>query len=192
MPSPITKRMRRAAGAADAEIVEHHWPADRNRNQECDALLLKWSDSAAARAASAAQAELKAASSVQQMLLQSASRPTPGFHVDSDLSARKRGQQRLLLRSTGTRRLASRNHRRCLRSKRTDSRHAAGLHDSGLSCVGRLPIAPPRFCFNLNNALVAQGQLGFTTACSTYGLVPQATSSLQTPVILLPTCRGWS
>ena len=118
-------------------------------------------ESAAARAAYTA--ELKAASSVQQMLLQSASRPTPGFHVDSiylpasevggDFFFVQPGPEGSLLAIIGD------------------------VSGKGLTAAMRVSMIlgvlrretsddPTEILFNLNNALVAQGQLGFTTACS--------------------------
>jgi hypothetical protein len=118
-------------------------------------------DAAAARAAYAA--ELQAASSVQQMLLQGASRPTPGFHVDSiylpasevggDFFFVQPGPEGSLLAIIGD------------------------VSGKGLTAAMRVAMIlgvlrretsddPGEILFNLNNALVAQGQLGFTTACS--------------------------
>ena len=118
-------------------------------------------ESAAARAAYTA--ELKAASSVQQMLLQSASRPTPGFHVESiylpasevggDFFFVQPGPEGSLLAIIGD------------------------VSGKGLTAAMRVSMIlgvlrretsddPAEILFNLNNALVAQGQLGFTTACS--------------------------
>ncbi len=118
-------------------------------------------ESAAARAAYTA--ELKAASSVQQMLLQSASRPTPGFQVESiylpasevggDFFFVQPGPEGSLLAIIGD------------------------VSGKGLTAAMRVSMIlgvlrretsddPAEILFNLNNALVAQGQLGFTTACS--------------------------
>jgi Stage II sporulation protein E (SpoIIE)/GAF domain len=118
-------------------------------------------ESAAARAAY--MAELQAASSVQQMLLQSASRPTPGFHVDSvylpasevggDFFFVQPGPEGSLLAIIGD------------------------VSGKGLTAAMRVSMIlgvlrretsddPSEILFNLNNAMVAQGQLGFTTACS--------------------------
>jgi GAF domain-containing protein len=118
-------------------------------------------DSAAARAAYAA--ELKAASSVQQMLLQSASRPTPGFHVDSIyLPASEVGGDFFFVQPGPNGSLLA---------------IIGDVSGKGLTAAMRVSMIlgvlqretsddPAEILFNLNNALVAQGQLGFTTACS--------------------------
>ena len=82
----------------------------------------------AARARAAFAAELQAASTVQQLLLQSASRPTPGFHGRVRLPAGKRSRRRFLLRFLCARRLSHGHRRRCLR-QRPHRRDARG-HDS--------------------------------------------------------------
>jgi hypothetical protein len=117
-------------------------------------------DSAAARAAYAA--ELKAASSVQQMLLQSASRPTPGFHVDSIyLPASEVGGDFFFVSSAPDGSLTA---------------VVGDVSGKGLTAAMRVAMIlgvlssetshdPGEILFGLNNTLTSQGQLGFTTAC---------------------------
>jgi hypothetical protein len=116
----------------------------------------------AARARAAFAAELHAASTVQQLLLQSASRPTPGFHVESVyLPASEVGGDFFFVSST------------------PDGSVIAIVGDvagKGLTAAMRVAMIlgalrretshdPSEILFGLNNALIAQGQLGFTTAC---------------------------
>jgi GAF domain-containing protein len=118
-------------------------------------------DSAAARAAYAA--ELKAASSVQQMLLQSASRPTPGFHVDSIyLPASEVGGDFFFVQPGPDGSLLA------IIGDVSGKGLTAAMRVSMILGVLRRETSddPTEILFNLNNALVAQGQLGFTTACS--------------------------
>lgn len=117
-------------------------------------------DAAQARAAYAA--ELQAASTVQQLLLQSASRATPGFHIDSVyLPASEVGGDFFLV------------------SPAEDGALTAIVGDvsgKGLTAAMRVAMIlgalrresssnPAIILAGLNNALIAQGQLGFTTAC---------------------------
>ena len=118
-------------------------------------------DSAAARAAYAA--EMKAASSVQQMLLQSASRPTPGFHVDSIyLPASEVGGDFFFVQPGPDGSLLA------IIGDVSGKGLTAAMRVSMILGVLRRETSddPAEILFNLNNALVAQGQLGFTTACS--------------------------
>ncbi|HEX3985269.1 MAG TPA: SpoIIE family protein phosphatase [Acidobacteriaceae bacterium] len=107
-------------------------------------------------------AELKAASAVQQLLLQSASRPTPGFQIESVyLPAKEAGGDFFFVQPTA------------------DGSITAIVGDvagKGLTAAMRVAMIlgvlrretsedPAEILFHLNNALVAQGQLGFTTAC---------------------------
>ena len=118
-------------------------------------------DSAAARAAYTA--ELKAASSVQQMLLQSASRPTPGFHVDSIyLPASEVGGDFFFVQPGPDGSLLA------IIGDVSGKGLTAAMRVSMILGVLRRETSddPAEILFNLNNALVAQGQLGFTTACS--------------------------
>lgn len=115
-----------------------------------------------ARARAAYTAELQAASSVQQMLLQGASRPVPGFRAESvylpasevggDFFFVQPGPQGQLLATIGD------------------------VSGKGLTAAMRVSmilgalrretsIEPDRVLHHLNNVLVAQGHLGFTTAC---------------------------
>jgi serine phosphatase RsbU (regulator of sigma subunit) len=117
-------------------------------------------DAAQARAAFAA--ELHAASTVQQLLLQGASRPTPGFQVESVyLPASEVGGDFFFVSSA------------------PDGSVIAIVGDvsgKGLTAAMRVAMIlgalrretshdPSEILFGLNNALIAQGQLGFTTAC---------------------------
>ena len=116
----------------------------------------------AARARAAFAAELQAASTVQQLLLQSASRPTPGFQVDSVyLPASEVGGDFFFV------------------SPAPDGSLTAIVGDvsgKGLTAAMRVAMIlgvlrretsnhPADILQALNSALVAQGQLGFTTAC---------------------------
>ena len=116
----------------------------------------------AARERAAYAAELQAASTVQQLLLQSASRPTPGFQVDSVyVPASEVGGDFFFV------------------SPAPDGSLTAIVGDvSGKGLTSAMRVAmilgvlrretsydPAEILANLNNALIAQGQLGFTTAC---------------------------
>jgi hypothetical protein len=116
----------------------------------------------AARVRAAFAAELHAASTVQQLLLQSTSRPTPGFQVESVyLPASEVGGDFFFVSSA------------------PDGSLTAIVGDvSGKGLTAALRVAmilgvlrgetshdPVEILFGLNNALIAQGQLGFTTAC---------------------------
>jgi Stage II sporulation protein E (SpoIIE)/GAF domain len=118
-------------------------------------------ETASARAAYAA--ELQAASSVQQMLLQTGSRPTPGFKVDSVyLPASEVGGDFFFVQPAA------------------DGSLLATIGDvsgKGLTAAMRVSMIlgalrreasddPSQILFNLNNVLATQEQLGFTTACS--------------------------
>jgi hypothetical protein len=115
-----------------------------------------------ARERAAFAAELQAASTVQQLLLQSASRPTPGFQVDSVyLPASEVGGDFFFV------------------SPAPDGSLTAIVGDvsgKGLPAAMRVAMIlgalrretshnPANILCGLNNALIAQGQLGFTTAC---------------------------
>jgi hypothetical protein len=116
----------------------------------------------AARARAAFAAELHAASTVQQLLLQGASRSTPGFQVESVyLPASEVGGDFFFV------------------SPASDGSLTAIVGDvsgKGLTAAMRVAMIlgalrsetshdPGDILFGLNNALIAQGQLGFTTAC---------------------------
>jgi serine phosphatase RsbU (regulator of sigma subunit) len=116
----------------------------------------------AARERAAYAAELQAASTVQQLLLQSASRSTPGFQVDSVyLPASEVGGDFFFV------------------SPAPDGSLTAIVGDvsgKGLTAAMRVAMImgalrretsydPGDILSSLNNALIAQGQLGFTTAC---------------------------
>jgi serine phosphatase RsbU (regulator of sigma subunit) len=116
----------------------------------------------AARERAAYAAELQAASSVQQLLLASASRPTPGFKVESVyLPASEVGGDFFFV------------------SPGPDGSLTAILGDvsgKGLTAAMRVAMIlgairredshdPGDILSGLNNVLIAQGQLGFTTAC---------------------------
>ena len=116
----------------------------------------------AARDRAAYAAELQAASSVQQLLLASASRPTPGFQVDSVyLPASEVGGDFFFV------------------SPAPDGSLTAIVGDvsgKGLTAAMRVAMIlgalrretshhPSDILAGLNNVLIAQGQLGFTTAC---------------------------
>jgi hypothetical protein len=116
----------------------------------------------AARARAAFAAELHAASTVQQLLLQSASRPTPGFQVDSVyLPASEVGGDFFFVSSAPDGSLTA---------------IVGDVSGKGLTAAMRVAMIlgalrretshdPGDILFGLNNALIAQGQLGFTTAC---------------------------
>ncbi len=116
----------------------------------------------AARARAAFAAELHAASTVQQLLLQSASRPTPGFQVDSVyLPASEVGGDFFFVSSAPDGSLTA---------------IVGDVSGKGLTAAMRVAMIlgalrretshdPGDLLFGLNNALIAQGQLGFTTAC---------------------------
>jgi GAF domain-containing protein len=117
-------------------------------------------DAAQARAAFAA--ELHAASTVQQLLLQSASRPTPGFEVESVyVPASEVGGDFFFVSSTPDGSLTA---------------IVGDVSGKGLTAAMRVAMIlgalrretshdPSEILSGLNNALIAQGQLGFTTAC---------------------------
>ncbi len=116
----------------------------------------------AARARAAFAAELQAASTVQQLLLQGASRPTPGFRVDSVyLPASEVGGDFFFVSSAPDGALTA---------------IVGDVSGKGLTAAMRVAMIlgalrretshdPSDILFGLNNALIAQGQLGFTTAC---------------------------
>lgn len=107
-------------------------------------------------------AELQAASAVQQLLLQSASRPTPGFQVESVyLPANEAGGDFFFVQPTQDGSLVA---------------IVGDVSGKGLTAAMRVAMIlgvlhretsedPAEILFNLNNALITQGQLGFTTAC---------------------------
>jgi Stage II sporulation protein E (SpoIIE)/GAF domain len=116
----------------------------------------------AARDRAAYAAELQAASTVQQLLLASASRPTPGFQVDSVyLPASEVGGDFFFV------------------SPAPDGSLTAIVGDvsgKGLTAAMRVAMIlgalrretshqPDSILSGLNNVLISQGQLGFTTAC---------------------------
>jgi hypothetical protein len=115
-----------------------------------------------ARERAAYAAELHAASTVQQLLLASASRPTPGFKVDSVyLPASEVGGDFFFV------------------SPAPDGSLTAIVGDvsgKGLTAAMRVAMIlgairretshdPAEILAGLNSVLIAQGQLGFTTAC---------------------------
>jgi GAF domain-containing protein len=116
----------------------------------------------AARARAAFAAELQAASTVQQLLLQSSSRSTPGFQVESVyLPASEVGGDFFFLSSAPDGSLTA---------------IVGDVSGKGLTAAMRVAMIlgalrsetshdPGEILFGLNNALIAQGQLGFTTAC---------------------------
>jgi hypothetical protein len=116
----------------------------------------------AARVRAALAAEFHAASTVQQLLLQSASRPTPGFAVESVyLPASEVGGDFFYV------------------SAAPDGALTAIVGDvagKGLTAAMRVAMIlgvlrretshdPSAILSGLNNALIVQGQFGFTTAC---------------------------
>jgi len=116
----------------------------------------------AARDRAAYAAELQAASSVQQMLLASASRPTPGFQVDSVyLPASEVGGDFFFVYPAPDGSLTA---------------IVGDVSGKGLTAAMRVAMIlgalrretshdPGDILAGLNNVLIAQGQLGFTTAC---------------------------
>jgi serine phosphatase RsbU (regulator of sigma subunit) len=124
------------------------------------ALCVEMVESARERAAYAA--ELQAASSVQQLLLQSGSRPTPGFQVESVyLPASEVGGDFFFVQPAPDGSLLA---------------IVGDVSGKGLTAAMRVAMIlgvlqretsydPGEILFNLNNAIVAQGQLGFATAC---------------------------
>lgn len=116
----------------------------------------------AARARAAFAAELHAASTVQQLLLQSASRSTPGFNVESVyLPASEVGGDFFFVSSAPDGSLIA---------------IVGDVSGKGLTAAMRVAMIlgvlrretshdPSEILSSLNNALIAQGQLGFTTAC---------------------------
>jgi len=116
----------------------------------------------AARARAAFAAELHAASTVQQLLLQSASRPTPGFKLESVyLPASEVGGDFFYVSSASDGALTV---------------IVGDVSGKGLTAAMRVAMIlgvlrsqashdPAEILFGLNNALIVQGQLGFTTAC---------------------------
>ncbi len=115
-----------------------------------------------ARERAAYAAELQAASSVQQLLLQSASLPTPGFHVESVyLPASEVGGDFFLVQPAPNGSITA---------------ILGDVSGKGLTAAMRVAMIlgvlrretshnPADILSNLNQALVAQGQLGFATAC---------------------------
>jgi GAF domain-containing protein len=124
------------------------------------ALCAEMVESARERAAYAA--ELQAASSVQQLLLQGGSRPTPGFKVESVyLPASEVGGDFFYVQPAPDGSLLA---------------IVGDVSGKGLTAAMRVAMIlgvlrretshdPAEILFNLNNAIVAQGQLGFATAC---------------------------
>ncbi len=116
----------------------------------------------AARARAAFAAELQAASTVQQLLLQDASRATPGFQVESVyLPASEVGGDFFFVSSAPDGSLTA---------------IVGDVSGKGLTAAMRVAMIlgalrretsydPGEILSGLNNALIAQGQLGFTTAC---------------------------
>jgi hypothetical protein len=115
-----------------------------------------------ARDRAAYAAELQAASTVQQLLLQSASRATPGFHVESVyLPASEVGGDFFFVQPAPDGSLVA---------------VVGDVSGKGLTAAMRVAMIlgalrretshdPDEILFALNNVLIAQGQLGFTTAC---------------------------
>jgi serine phosphatase RsbU (regulator of sigma subunit) len=105
---------------------------------------------------------LHAASTVQQLLLQSASQPTPGFQLESVyLPASEVGGDFFFVSSAPDGSLIA---------------VVGDVSGKGLPAAMRVAMIlgvlhggnshdPADILFALNNALIAQGQLGFTTAC---------------------------
>ncbi|HUX46348.1 MAG TPA: PP2C family protein-serine/threonine phosphatase, partial [Terracidiphilus sp.] len=116
----------------------------------------------AARERAAYAAELQAASSVQQMLLQRVSEPTHGFQVESVyLPASEVGGDFFYIHPAPDGSLTV---------------VVGDVSGKGLTAAMRVAMIlgvlrcqtsndPAEILFHLNQALVAQGQLGFTTAC---------------------------
>jgi GAF domain-containing protein len=115
-----------------------------------------------ARERAAYAAELQAASSVQQLLLQGASRPTPGFEVESVyLPASEVGGDFFYVHPAPDGSLVA---------------IVGDVSGKGLTAAMRVAMIlgvlrretsydPGEILFMLNNALLAQGHLGFATAC---------------------------
>lgn len=115
-----------------------------------------------ARARAAFAAEMQAVSTVQQLLLQSASGETPGFQVESTyLPASEVGGDFFLVTPTSDGSLMA---------------IVGDVSGKGLSAAMRVATIlgalrsesssdPSDILAGLNNALIAQGELGFTTAC---------------------------
>ena len=115
-----------------------------------------------ARERAAYAAELQAASTVQQLLLASASRPTPGFKVDSVyLPASEVGGDFFFVRPAPNGSLTA---------------IVGDVSGKGLTAAMRVAMIlgairretsddPAEMLVGLNTVLIAQGQLGFTTAC---------------------------
>ncbi len=116
----------------------------------------------AAQSRAAFAAELQAASTVQQLLLQSASRSTPGFLIESVyLPASEVGGDFFFVAPAPDGSLTA---------------LVGDVSGKGLTAAMRVAMIlgalrretshdPGEILFELNNALIAQGQLGFTTAC---------------------------
>lgn len=115
-----------------------------------------------ARERAAYAAELQAASSVQQLLLQNASGVTPGFEVESVyLPASEAGGDFFYVEPAGDGSIIA---------------IVGDVSGKGLTAAMRVAMIlgvlhredsfdPAEILFSLNNALIAQGQLGFSTAC---------------------------
>jgi hypothetical protein len=115
-----------------------------------------------ARERAAYAAELQAASSVQQLLLQNASSATPGFRVESVyLPASEVGGDSFFVHPTRDGALIA---------------IVGDVSGKGLTAAMRVAMIlgvlrretshdPAEILFSLNNSLVAHGQLGFATAC---------------------------
>ena len=115
----------------------------------------------AARARAAFAAELQAASTVQQLLLQSASRPTPGFTVESVyLPASEVGGDFFFVSSAPDGSLTA-----IVGDVSGKGLTAAMRVAMILGALRRETSHDPDILYGLNNALIAKGQLGFTTAC---------------------------
>ncbi|MGB6828379.1 MAG: GAF domain-containing SpoIIE family protein phosphatase [Terracidiphilus sp.] len=124
------------------------------------ALCAEMVESARERAAYAA--ELQAASSVQQLLLEGGSKPTPGFQVESVyLPASEVGGDFFYVHPAPDGSLLA---------------IVGDVSGKGLTAAMRVAMIlgvlqretsydPAEILFNLNNAIVAKGQLGFATAC---------------------------
>ncbi len=115
-----------------------------------------------ARERAAFAAEFQAASTVQQLLMQSASRSTPGFHVDSVyLPASEVGGDFFLVSPAPGGSLTA---------------IVGDVSGKGLTAAMRVSMIlgalrretsyePDSILSSLNNSLISQDQLGFTTAC---------------------------
>ena len=116
----------------------------------------------AAQTQAAFAAELHAASTVQQLLLQSASRSIPGFQIDSVyLPASEVGGDFYFVASAPDGSLTA------IVGDVSGKGITAAMRVAMILGVLRRETAydPGDILFELNNALIAQGQLGFTTAC---------------------------